>query len=313
MPDRTKVKPTRTLEQFIGRGLCPCNGCLQAAIRCDDSPISGRRVYKCGTSHSFPLGPRTCSCCGFSVCSSGAFEITSDLMREMYRRETKTNSGGPDVTTDVSPRLQSGGGLLMRHGDSKTSFSTGAQRDTDEGKGSPSLISPVLIHRLGILLQKGADHYGADNWTKGMPYRRTADSMIRHLYQWLAGDEEEDHLAAVCFGAMCLMTYEEQWNQSEEEKRIRSDKEYDIKINPLDDRNKNLKKILASILTSLKPKPILKTDENTSSDFVGDRGSEDQSSSTKLTFRKCPSCDGDTFMTEGLCLGCREGYNDETR
>ena len=59
--------------------------------------------------------------------------------------------------------------VMMRHGKDKTTFETGAQRDTDEGKGSPSLISPVLIHRLGVLLAKGAEHYGADNWMKGMP------------------------------------------------------------------------------------------------------------------------------------------------
>jgi hypothetical protein len=121
----------------------------------------------------------------------------------------------------------------MRHSDSKTTFNTGAQRDTAEGKGRPSLISPVLIHRLGVLLEKGAKHYGADNWMKGMPYRRTADSMIRHIFQWLAGDTEEDHLAAVCFGAMCLMTYEEE----------------DGMETQLDDRALSLKSILPSILT----------------------------------------------------------------
>ena len=144
----------------------------------------------------------------------------------------------------------------MRHGDTKTSFDTGAQRDTAEGKGTPSLISPVLIHRLGVLLQKGAEHYGADNWAKGMPYRRTADSIIRHIFQWLAGDTEEDHLAAVCFGAMCLMTYEEDWKQD----RCSQGTQGRYK-SPLDDRNKGLKKILDSILTSAPPDATLTTDD----------------------------------------------------
>ncbi len=141
----------------------------------------------------------------------------------------------------------------MRHGDTKTSFSTGAQRDTTEGKGTPSLISPVLMHRLGVLLQKGAEHYGADNWTKGMPYRRTADSMIRHIFQWLAGDDKEDHLAAVCFGAMCLMTYETSWKRGQGKYK-----------SPLDDRDEGLKEILYSILTSTSPTTTLKTDADAS-------------------------------------------------
>lgn len=134
----------------------------------------------------------------------------------------------------------------MRHGNKKTKFETGAQRDTDEGKGKPSLISPVLIHRLGVLLAKGAEHYGADNWVLGMPFRRTADSIIRHIFQWLAGDEEEDHLAAICFGAMCLMSYEESYRDLDSGK-----------IGALDDRCKELKKILPSILTSPASKPTI--------------------------------------------------------
>lgn len=129
--------------------------------------------------------------------------------------------------------------LPMRHSDTKKTFKTGAQRDSEEGKGCPSLISPVFIHRLGVLLQKGAKHYGADNWMKGMKYRRTANSIIRHMFQWLACDEEEDHLAAIAFGVMCLMHYEEDDSTG------------------LDDRCRRLRFILPSILTTPEPEAIL--------------------------------------------------------
>ena len=33
--------------------------------------------------------------------------------------------------------------------------------------------------------------------------------MYRHLLQWLQGDAEEDHLAAIVFGAQALMHYRE--------------------------------------------------------------------------------------------------------
>lgn len=146
----------------------------------------------------------------------------------------------------------------MKHGNEKEEFETGAQRDTDEGKGRPSLISPVLIHRLGVLLAEGAKHYGTDNWAKGMKYRRTADSMIRHIFQWLAGDEEEDHLAAVVFGAMCLMTYEEDWLQSEV-RLTEGENPHNVTESSLDDRDKSMKKILPSILTSTPLDAILET------------------------------------------------------
>ena len=156
----------------------------------------------------------------------------------------------------------------MRHSDKQTDFATGAKRDTDEGKGRPSLISPVLIHRLGVHLAKGAKHYGDDNWAKGMPYRRTADSMIRHIFQWLAGDEEEDHLAAVAFGVMCLMTYE----ASDE-------------LDTLDDRLLVLKEILPSILTSA-PKDA-KIEHNGPVDL-------------------CKRCGMGTVQEDRVCLDCKE-------
>ncbi|KKL27591.1 hypothetical protein LCGC14_2383630 [marine sediment metagenome] len=134
--------------------------------------------------------------------------------------------------------------MTMRHGNEKTEFETGAHRDTDEGKGKPSLISPVLIHRLGVLLAKGAKHYGADNWTKGMPFRRTLDSIVRHTFLELAGDTAEDHAAAIAFGAMCLMHFQE------------GIKNGSLPAS-LDDRNPELKKILPSILTSPASEPTI--------------------------------------------------------
>lgn len=277
MSDRKEIVFTRTVGQLVGRGLCPCNGCLSTLLRLNGSSVFGRRVYSGGVADAYPMVPGACADCGYSVWSNGEVRATSYLMWEMHRRETKANGRRPDATVDVGTQIPEGGGLLMRHGDSQTEFSTGAKRDTDEGKGTPSLISPVLIHRLGVLLQKGAEHYGADNWMKGMPYRRTADSMIRHLYQWLAGDNEEDHLAAVAFGAMALMTYES--NQDLDQK--------------MDDRDEGLKKILPSILTSV------------STDAKIESEPEKDGTSERLFAVSCSKgCGSLTFQPNGVCVPC---------
>ena len=210
MHHRAESLSAGAMWEFIGQGLFPCNGCLQASIRFYGTPLFARRVFRCGTLEEFPMGPRTCKSCGFVVLANGTFGVSVDIMRQMYRREAKAEGRRDDAPPNDGPCVQTRGGSDVRHGDKQTDFDTGAKRDTAEGKGRPSLISPVLIHRLGVHLAEGAKHYGDDNWAKGMPYRRTADSMIRHIFQWLAGDTEEDHLSAVCFGAMCLMTYEEQ-------------------------------------------------------------------------------------------------------
>jgi len=72
------------------------------------------------------------------------------------------------------------------------------------------LITSELIQRVARHLAEGAEHYGDDNWRQGIPFRRTADSLIRHIFQWLDRDDVEDHLAAIVCNAMFLMQFEEE-------------------------------------------------------------------------------------------------------
>jgi hypothetical protein len=88
-------------------------------------------------------------------------------------------------------------------------FETGAQRDTETGKGRPALQSPFAMRRRAALLERGAVKYDARNWEKGMPFSRVLDSTFRHLIDYMAGDREEDHLAAITFNTDALMHYEE--------------------------------------------------------------------------------------------------------
>lgn len=142
----------------------------------------------------------------------------------------------------------------MRNGDQKEQFEAGATRDDSTGKGRPSLISPVLIHRIAVHLAAGEEHYGKDNWTKGMPYCRTADSLVRHIYQWLAQDDLEDHLAAIVCNAMFLMHYEEDHKHN-------LSGSINGRPSPLDDRPEAFKKILPSLLTPPPPEDTLKVIE----------------------------------------------------
>lgn len=63
----------------------------------------------------------------------------------------------------------------------RESFATGAVRDARSGKGRFDLISPVLLRRLALILEKGAIKYAARNWEQGMPLSRFLDSAKRHL------------------------------------------------------------------------------------------------------------------------------------
>lgn len=84
-------------------------------------------------------------------------------------------------------------------------FSTGSKRDTNKGKGRFDLIPPYALKRLAQHYENGADKYGDRNWEKGQPLARYLDSVIRHVYAYLGGSDEEDHLAAVAWNAMAVI------------------------------------------------------------------------------------------------------------
>ncbi len=82
-------------------------------------------------------------------------------------------------------------------------FPTGMQRDITETK-----IDYLLIHdgpmyeRWAIHLTNGAKKYDKRNWMKASTeeeYQRFRESAARHFEQWLRGDTDEDHAAAVFF------------------------------------------------------------------------------------------------------------------
>lgn len=93
----------------------------------------------------------------------------------------------------------------LKQSNNKQQFSTGAQRDGEQGKPRLELISPIFLDRLGMLLASGARHYGARNWEKGMPLSRLLSSAIRHLNQTLDGQEDEDHPIQCAFNLMAYV------------------------------------------------------------------------------------------------------------
>jgi hypothetical protein len=81
-------------------------------------------------------------------------------------------------------------------------FSTGMHRDTQDDKPRYDLLDRAFLKRWAELMARGAKKYGENNWKKAATEEeltRFKASAIRHLYQWLDGDNTEDHAAAVAF------------------------------------------------------------------------------------------------------------------
>jgi hypothetical protein len=88
-------------------------------------------------------------------------------------------------------------------------FITGAVRDTQAGKGRFDLLPYYAITRLAQHFENGARKYGDSNWRKGIPLCRYLDSLMRHAFKFMAGMDDEDHLAAVIWNACCLLETQE--------------------------------------------------------------------------------------------------------
>jgi hypothetical protein len=89
-------------------------------------------------------------------------------------------------------------------------FKGGALRDRPGGKGLYVAISPFALKRLALRCEGGQIKYGnARNWESGMPISEFFDSAVRHLFQYLEGKNDEDHLAAAAWNIFSIMHLEE--------------------------------------------------------------------------------------------------------
>jgi hypothetical protein len=86
---------------------------------------------------------------------------------------------------------------------------TGAVRDTQDGKPRYDLIPVTALRRLAYHYANGAKKYGDRNWEKGIPASRCLASAERHLFQYVEGDDSEDHLSALIFNIMAILHWEE--------------------------------------------------------------------------------------------------------
>lgn len=91
----------------------------------------------------------------------------------------------------------------------RTISPTGALRSNSDGKGRFDLISPTALTRLAQVYERGGKQKGDRNWEKGFEVSRACSSAIRHIFQYLDGMHDEDHIAQSCWNLFCVMHFEE--------------------------------------------------------------------------------------------------------
>jgi dATP/dGTP diphosphohydrolase len=87
----------------------------------------------------------------------------------------------------------------------RNAFTTGSQRDTQDGKGRYDLIPTTVLKRLAQHYENGAIKYGDNNWQKGQPLHQYYNSAVRHLNAIVEADLSEDHFAAAIWNIAAMI------------------------------------------------------------------------------------------------------------
>lgn len=78
--------------------------------------------------------------------------------------------------------------------DSRREYDTGAVRSGDCEQTRYDLISPIGLEALARTYAEGAEKFGPFNWENGMPATDLLNHAIAHIYKFLGGNRDEDHI-----------------------------------------------------------------------------------------------------------------------
>lgn len=114
-----------------------------------------------------------------------------------------------DAPTPDQPELEKTDSPIKDSGE-RTEFDSGAVRDMHEGKGDMLSVPWAAMLRVSRHYENGAKKYGRYNYLKGIPVSSFIDSALRHLAKYVAGWDDEDHLAAAAFNVLGAIQMEEE-------------------------------------------------------------------------------------------------------
>ncbi len=100
----------------------------------------------------------------------------------------------------------------------------------DHGKAPVELVPAVFIEEVAKVLAHGVKKYAADDWTKGLPWRRILGSTLRHIYAWSRREDIDlesglSHLSH----AACNICFLIVWSKTKKELDDRVDYENNLK------------------------------------------------------------------------------------
>lgn len=100
-------------------------------------------------------------------------------------------------------------GSLNRTMDEVNAFEGGSFRQKDLGNGVFHCMPVSGIRRLSQRYELGTVKYeNGDAYKDGLPTSQCFDHALKHLFEYLDGDNTEDHLAAAAWNILAIMEME---------------------------------------------------------------------------------------------------------
>lgn len=87
-------------------------------------------------------------------------------------------------------------------------YPTGAVRDTG-GKGRCDLLPHSALLRVARHMENSLADHEERNWERGLPMHCFLDSAMRHLFKYMDGQTDEDHLAAAATNLLMALWTED--------------------------------------------------------------------------------------------------------
>jgi hypothetical protein len=131
-------------------------------------------------------------------------ECTSCVLRDQRRCYTKATyeelGTNCKLIDDEKNGLKQNQNAIKDSGE-RTQFYDGdgnpiGVRDMHEGKGRLDLLPCTAILELAKHSENGCKKYGERSVDKGIPQHSFIDSGLRHLFKYLRGDKDENHLVS---------------------------------------------------------------------------------------------------------------------
>ena len=94
---------------------------------------------------------------------------------------------------------------IKKESGEKRTFSTGADKQNVEGKGTPVLFPPDAYLDISIHFEEGAALHGDRNWEQGIPLSELINSLERHIQQEKMGLTAESHDRALAWNAVVYL------------------------------------------------------------------------------------------------------------